>query len=213
MQRNVLIVCGILVALIGIIQVTAIQQQTTIPGLLFPSATPTSTLTPTHTLTPTNTLTPTLTLTATKTLTPTPDVYAICSAKLSEFYALRKEQLDVVQEISVGVANIVPHSSSAYETLIERFQTWSFTYAERLGKNSNSCSRYAEKIAANDISIHIYFTMALNYMKDQDFASASYALRQGQIVARENETFESLMANEISEYRQRAPQYSWPNVP
>lgn len=211
MQRNVLIVIGVLVALIGVTQITAMQQQTTIPGLLFPSATPTSTLTPTHTLTPTNTLTPTITLTATKTLTPTPDVYAICSAVFNEFYSIRNEQLNVYNDILIGMSE--PYSRSVYEKLDEKMQIWIDAYTNRLPKNIDMCSQYIRSIAVNDIMANSYFRASLVSMKEQDFDSAQMFINQAQIVASETNTYELLMANEISEYRQRAPQYSWPNVP
>jgi NhaP-type Na+/H+ and K+/H+ antiporter len=43
MRRSLLIGLAVLVVLVSVIQGTAMQKQTTIPGLLFPSTTPTLT--------------------------------------------------------------------------------------------------------------------------------------------------------------------------
>jgi hypothetical protein len=95
MRRSLLIGLAVLVVLVSVIQGTAMQKQTTIPGLLFPSTTPTLThtptitLTPTMTLTPTSTNTPTASKTPTKTVTVTPDPSAlVCALLLQDFATL-----------------------------------------------------------------------------------------------------------------------------
>jgi len=93
MRRSVLIGLSVLVVLISVVQGTAMQKKTTIPGLLFPSVTPTMTHTPTITLTPTitssstRTNTPTASKTPTKTVTVTPDPGALVCAVLMQDFA------------------------------------------------------------------------------------------------------------------------------
>lgn len=93
MRRSLLIGLAVLFVLFSVVQGTAMQKQTTIPGLLFPSPTPTHTLTPTITLTSTMTLTststntPTASKTPTKTVTVTPDPGALVCALLMQDFA------------------------------------------------------------------------------------------------------------------------------
>ncbi len=91
MGRSLLIGLVVLVVLVSVVQGTDMQKKTTIPGLLFPSATPTMTHTPTNTSTPTVSNTPTITKSATITQTRTPNPKMVqCALLISDFFALRE---------------------------------------------------------------------------------------------------------------------------
>lgn len=204
MRKVLILVLTVLVVLLSVVQGTAMQKKTTIPGLFFPSATPTKTNTPT------NTMTPTVTLTPTRTQTPTPDIYAICATALADFAVLRKEELSIYREIALGMTSGEVLTRSEYETLEERLTTWTESYVDRVPKTLSSCTKNAIPIAMNDVTIHFNFTLTLYAMKEKDFASAEVFTREMQRIARENTTYELLLDQEMANLRQTHPQYSWP---
>ena len=204
MRKVLILVLTLLVVILSVVQGTAMQKKTTIPGLFFPSATPTKTNTPT------NTMTPTVTLTPTRTQTPTPDIYAICSKSLRAFADLRIEETNLYREIAIGMTANGILTKREYEVLETQLLSWTEKYAGRVPKGISACSANVVPITINDVMIHLNFKLTLLAFKEKDYTSAQLFTSEMQRLARENTTYELLLDQEMVNLRQTHPQYTWP---
>ena len=191
-----------------ILQGMATRRNTTIPGLVFPSATPTHTPTATVTNTPTITNTPTKTRTPTVTRTPTPDpVMVACATALTTFLELHREadtQLLTALDMTAVTTIAQLRANAAAIT------AWSAVYIDEYTSEMQRCvpvtyDLYQQDInAVRSVLVMLFATMISDYPMLQE-QMVNYA----QITTKRMALMRAVNT-EIQTLRTRYPSVDWP---
>ena len=191
-----------------ILQGMATRRNTSIPGLVFPSATPTNTPTATVTYTPTITNTPTITRTPTVTRTPTPDpVMVSCAAALTVFLELHRETDKQIKD----AFDMSP--TTTYDDLRTKaalITAWSQVYTNRYTAEMQRCvpntyALYQQDIEAIKSVLLIYYaTMTSDYvlLQDQMVSYTRITMARSTLIRAVNADIQTLRAANLS--------VSWP---
>lgn len=208
-MKHVLVYGLVVLGIISLIlHSMATQRNTTIPGLVFPSATPTNTPTATVTNTPTMTNTPTKTRTPTVTLTPTPDPAMVsCAAALTTFMVLHNETdeqlLNALDMTSVTTMAQLRANAST-------ITTWSEGYIDAYTSEMRQClpvtyDLYQQDInAVRSVLVMLFATMISDYPMLQE-QMVNYA----QITTKRMALMRAVNT-EIQTLRTRYPSVDWP---
>ena len=184
-MRRLLIV-GVVMLILStlVVQGRAMQKNTSIPGLFFPSATPTLTHTPTSTSTPT--VTPTVTFTPTRTLTPTPDPVAICAERFRGYYSLQNEYSllsgdikNELNEILTEQAGLSLANGERIDKLVRKHAEWASTYLERLPTGLETCSKTLPYMVQYQLDIMTNYNLQLIALKAGDLNTSMAYIFQG----------------------------------
>jgi len=191
-----------------ILQGMATRRNTTIPGLVFPSATPTNTPTATVTNTPTITNTPTKTHTPTVTRTPTPDPVMIsCAAALTTFMTLHNEtDMQLLNALDMTSVTTLSQLRANASTIT----IWSEGYIDAYTSEMRQCvpatyDLYQQDInAVRSVLVMLFATMISDFPMLQE-QMVNYA----QITAKRVALTRTVYA-EIQTLRTRYPSVNWP---
>lgn len=211
-MRGLLIV-GVVVLILStlVVQGRAMQKDTSIPGLFFPSATPT------RTNTPTNTMTPTVTLTPTRTQTPTPDPVAMCAERFRGYYSLQNEysllsdgvkaELNEIltEEAGLNVANV-----ERIDKLVRKHAEWASTYLERLPTGLETCSKTLPYMVQYQLDIMTNYNLQLIALKAGDLNTSMAYIFEGITLSSNIMPYATELGNELKANKTKYPQYLWP---
>ena len=215
-MRRLLIV-GVVMLILStlVVQGRAMQKNTSIPGLFFPSATPTLTHTPTSTSTPT--VTPTVTFTPTRTLTPTPDPVAICAERFRGYYSLQNEYSllsgdikNELNEILTEQAGLSLANGERIDKLVRKHAEWASTYLERLSTGLETCSKTLPYMVQYQLDIMTNYNLQLIALKAGDLNTSMAYIFQGINLSSNIMPYATELGNELKANKTKYPQYQWP---
>ena len=215
-MRRLLIV-GVVMLILStlVVQGRAMQKNTSIPGLFFPSATPTLTHTPTSTSTPT--VTPTVTFTPTRTLTPTPDPVAICAERFRGYYSLQNEYSllsgdikNELNEILTEQAGLSLANGERIDKLVRKHAEWASTYLERLPTGLETCSKTLPYMVQYQLDIMTNYNLQLIALKAGDLNTSMAYIFQGINLSSNIMPYATELGNELKANKTKYPQYQWP---
>ncbi len=214
-MRRLLIV-GVVVLILStlVVQGRAMQKDTSIPGLFFPSATPTLTHTPTSTstptVTPTVTFTPTRTQTPTHTPTPTPDpVMMVCAALMADFASAHATVYPLIQS-SLDTTN---------KTTTADYLRAGNQLALYIDKYSTMYNDSLEECVPTTVTLHTKDVEILQVVASMMFATSmlDMSLIQSIVpvfarVSSERTTAFRAVVDEYKALKLRSPAVSWPEL-
>ncbi len=211
-----LLIAGLIVVILStlVVQGRAMQKNTSIPGLFFPSATPTKTNTPTNTMTPTVTMTPTRTQTPTASNTPTKTVTVTPNPVMKVCAMQMKELLEHHYLIGFTSEEMTKHlyspSDKEFNAKKERISVLVDKYDELMKPGIDECVPSMSKLYSNDRGILSSLYLIIISVNAWNFPMVDDAMRINAQHSFDNPKIFQEVMSDLKSLRRKYPSVEWP---